>query len=130
MPKNILDATNERAWPLTDLGREQAQAAAALVGKGITKIFSSPFARTKETAEIVARELGLDPAAIVYDDRLRELNFGELDGTSYDAFIEVKKDAFLRRPIGNGESYTQARERFGSFIYELESSLQVKACSS
>lgn len=123
--ENRLDATNEHGWPLTDLGRTQADAAAALLkGKRITKIFASPFARTKETAEIVARALDLDSSAIVYDERLRELNFGELDGTSYESFIEARKTLSCDDLIGNGESYTQARERFGSFIYELEATLK------
>ncbi|HWU24592.1 MAG TPA: class I tRNA ligase family protein [Candidatus Paceibacterota bacterium] len=122
---NTLDATNEHAYPLTKIGKEQvAGAAAALAGKGITKIFASPFARTKETAELIARALGLSTDVITYDERLRELNFGELNGTSYDSFIEAKKTLTCNDLIGSGESYTQARQRFGSFMYEIESTFK------
>lgn len=121
---NTLDATNSHAYPLTSLGKTQVESAASsLAGKGVTKIFASPFARTKETAEIVARSLGLGADAITYDERLRELNFGELDGTSYESFIEAKKALSCNDLIGNGESYAEARARFGSFLYEIESSL-------
>lgn len=123
--ENVLDATNAHAWPLTDNGRKQVEKAAeALKEKGITKIFASPFARTRETAEITARALGIEPSAIVYDERLRELNFGELDGTSHLAFVESKKTLSFNDVIGNGESYRVARKRFGLFLYEIESSLQ------
>lgn len=122
---NTLDATNEQKHPLTSVGKEQVEkAATALTEKGITKIFASPFARTKETAEIVARTLGLGTDAIVYDDRLHELNFGNLNGTSYEAFAEARASLSCEDLIGGGESYSQARARFGSFIYELESMLR------
>lgn len=122
---NALDATNEHAYPLTQIGKEQVAAAATtLAGKGITKIFASPFARTKETAELIAHALGLSTDVITYDERLRELNFGELNGTSYDSFIEAKKTLTCNDLIGSGESYTQARQRFGSFMYEIESTFE------
>ena len=45
---------------LTELGREQAGAAAsALAGNGVTRIVTSPYTRALETAGIVADRLGL-----------------------------------------------------------------------
>jgi isoleucyl-tRNA synthetase len=119
--QNLLDGTNEDQWPLTEAGKAQAAASAqSLVGKGITKIFASPFERTKDTARIVAETLGIDPATIVFDDRLRELNFGTLHEHPLDELIELKKTLGCTEPIGGGESYDAARIRLGEFIYELE----------
>lgn len=122
--ENILDSNNAEAYPLTALGREQVtKVAESLKEQGITKIIASPFERTKETARIVAETLGIDPADIAYDDRLRELDFGELDGTSYEAFIEAKNTLTCTDLIGGGESYDMARRRFGELLYELERTL-------
>lgn len=122
--KDTLDATNENEWPLTKKGREQSEEAVqTLKEMRITKIYSSPFARTKETAEIVARGLGIDASDIIYDDRLREFNFGTLDGTSYRSFVESMQTHSCTDILGDGESYELARQRFASFLYEIESSL-------
>lgn len=46
---------------LTDTGREQAKEAAASLGeKGISRLITSPYRRTLETAEIIASMLGVD----------------------------------------------------------------------
>lgn len=72
--------------PLTEKGRSQALATAKKFphGKGKPQVlFSSPFQRTKETAEIIARDL--DIAEIHYLDLLRERrNPTEIIGHSKD----------------------------------------------
>jgi isoleucyl-tRNA synthetase len=119
--ENTLDSTNSNAWPLTDMGEGQAQrAAASLKDAGITKIFASPFERTRQTARIVAGELGIKEDDIVFDDRLRELNFGSFDGKGYSDFLEQKKSLMCTDLVGGGESYMDARIRFGEFLYEAE----------
>lgn len=51
--------------PLTDAGRERARALVkALADAGVTAIVTSDRRRTRETAEPIARELGLRPTAI------------------------------------------------------------------
>ena len=119
--ENTLDATNARAFPLTESGRAQARAAAAsLAGKGVTRIITSPFERARETARAAAEALGLDPAAIVVDERLRELDFGSFDGAPYEQFVEAKKTLSCNDLIGGGESYNDARRRFGEALFEYE----------
>jgi len=64
---------------LTDLGRRQAEAAARrLAGEGIDEIWSSPYGRALETAEISADQLGVGPVRLL--DGLRELRWGGRDG--------------------------------------------------
>ncbi len=61
--------------PLTELGLEQAYAAAAeAVTLGIDHVVSSPAVRARQTALVVARALGL-PAHL--DPRLVEQGYGE-----------------------------------------------------
>lgn len=63
--------------PLTDLGRSQAKAAAGAVGL-VDRVLSSDLVRARETAEIIADQLGLGP--VVIDPDLRERNAGEWTG--------------------------------------------------
>jgi ribonuclease H / adenosylcobalamin/alpha-ribazole phosphatase len=71
--------------PLTDRGRLQAEAvAAALVGRGVDALVTSPLRRTRETAAILSDVLGIAP---VVEDRLAETAFGEWDGLT---FAEVR----------------------------------------
>ncbi len=68
---------------LTDLGRRQAAAAAARLGReGIDEIFSSSCGRAKETAAVTAAALGKDVTLL---DFMRELRWGgEADAALYE----------------------------------------------
>ncbi|HVS80080.1 MAG TPA: class I tRNA ligase family protein, partial [Candidatus Paceibacterota bacterium] len=72
--KEITSSDNSVPSHLTDAGKRQVrEAAEKLKANGITAIYASPLFRTKETAEIAADVLGLDPSKIIYDDRLKEI---------------------------------------------------------
>lgn len=64
---------------LTELGRRQAEAAAAhLASKGgISAVISSPLQRAYDTAAIAAKALGL---TVSVDDDLIETDFGAWEG--------------------------------------------------
>ncbi|MBC7630626.1 histidine phosphatase family protein [Aeromicrobium sp.] len=60
---NVMDRLqgHEPSPPLTDLGREQAAAAAeALADAEVVRVLSSPAVRALETAQIIAGRLGLE----------------------------------------------------------------------
>ena len=62
---------------LTDEGQRQAEAAAErLAGEGITRIFSSPNGRAKQTAAATAKRLGLP---VVVLDYMHEITWGGPD---------------------------------------------------
>jgi len=64
--------------PLNQNGRRQAQATAAqLAPLGFEAIYSSDLARAKQTAQVLANEIGL---SLQLDPRLREINQGEWQG--------------------------------------------------
>jgi phosphohistidine phosphatase len=68
--------------PLTPEGRDQARAVAAqLRGQGVRPgaVLTSPLLRARETAELIAQELG---AEVVSDERLRP-------GANADAVVEA-----------------------------------------
>ncbi|MEU1377577.1 bifunctional RNase H/acid phosphatase [Streptomyces triculaminicus] len=102
---------------LSEAGRRQAEAvAAALAARGtIQAIVSSPMRRTRQTAEAVAKALGLE---VRVDEGLREADFGAWEGLT---FAEVKErhpadlDAWLASskaaPTGGGESFATVARR-------------------
>jgi broad specificity phosphatase PhoE len=81
--------------PLSDRGREQALALAGRVrGLGIGLVRSSDLLRARETAAIVARELGLpEPVA---DPRLRERSFGVFEGLTAAECAHLHPEAWAR----------------------------------
>ncbi|WP_309062924.1 bifunctional RNase H/acid phosphatase [Streptomyces sp.] len=102
---------------LSDVGREQAEkAAAALARRGtVQAVVSSPLARTRETAGIVAARLGLE---VTVDEGLRETDFGAWEGLTFAEVRERHPDdlnAWLSspdaEPTGGGESFAATATR-------------------
>ena len=81
--------------PLTDIGREQARKAGQeLAGQKIDRIISSPLDRTKETAEIIAMEIGFDVSLIQFDSRFLEYDIGSGSGTNIEGMTAKKMVSF------------------------------------
>ena len=102
--------------PLTTLGRQQADAAAAYLGArgGIAAVISSPLQRCQETAAVTAKRLGLD---VSVDDDLIETDFGAWEGLTFSEAAD--RDPELHRqwlrdtssePPG-GESFDDVNQR-------------------
>lgn len=114
--------------PLSELGERQARA----LGRWLrsldpesrpTVLYCSPYVRAQQTAEIALEEAGLDLPAVV-DERLREREFGVLDGLTRHGIVaqfpqEAERRAalgkFYHRPPG-GESWTDALLRVRSVL--------------
>lgn len=124
---NVNTATTN---PLTTRGKEQAiQSATALADKQIDLIIASPFARTQETARIVAEKLGLAAEAIVTDARLGEWNVGSaFEGKPIESYFEMRNKAADRYGFKtvDGESYADVIKRAGEALYDIESRYQGK----
>lgn len=84
---------------LTELGRQQARQAARALGS-VDAIISSDLARARETAEILARELGLGP--VVVDPVFRERHVGEWEGLTRNDIHETWP-GYLRDDPAHGE---------------------------
>jgi probable phosphoglycerate mutase len=95
--------------PLNDVGREQAADAAERLPRTVRSVVSSDLGRARETAEIVARALGLPVPAI--DAGLRERAFGAFEGlTSRECHERFPREWELyrtdpARPIPRGEPH-------------------------
>ncbi|MEU9957258.1 bifunctional RNase H/acid phosphatase [Streptomyces sp. NPDC050982] len=102
---------------LSDTGRDQAdRVATALAARGtVQDVISSPLARCRETAAIVAARLGLD---VRIEDGLRETDFGAWEGLTFAEVRERYPDdmsAWLSspdaEPTGGGESFEAVAHR-------------------
>ncbi len=112
---------------LTEKGREQVlEKLGFFKEKKIELILASDLLRVKETAEIVANGLGFDSTKVIYDERLRELNFGDYSGEEIATYHQhfISEDArFTVRPP-KGENLTDLKKRVMNLLYELENKYQ------
>jgi isoleucyl-tRNA synthetase len=128
--KELVSYKNESTDHLTEAGRKQAKESGEnLKDKKIDLIISSPFLRTRETAEIVAENLSMDKTGIIFDERLKEINPGKFDGKDWSEFHSYIYDSgpdWFNRQIPGGESLSDVRRRVGEFIYEIDSKYKDK----
>ena len=113
---------------LTDTGVIQAKESAKKIND-IDLIIASPIPRAKQTAELVAKEIGYDYKKIVFDERIKEINSGVLNGKTtkdfHDFFENSYETMFSKVPEG-GENLSGMRVRIGEFIYDIENKYQDK----
>lgn len=105
---------------LTPLGQVQASSAAhgCRLGNDVL-IFTSDFARARQTADIVADVLGA--AAPVLDLRLRERSFGPYEGTSVENYEQVWADDANNKSQHSVEPALLVLERTLELVSDLES---------
>lgn len=124
--------TRDADTPLSALGQEQARAlgewfAQLPASMRPTTLMSSPFVRSRQTMEAVARALGTPDDEVLVDERLREKEFGVLDGYTTAGirakFPELAEQRarvgkFYFRPPG-GESWCDVILRLRSVVEVL-----------
>lgn len=114
---------------LNDAGRTQAELSAKnLINKKIDIIISSPIARTRQTAETVADVIGFSKKDIVFDPRIREIEFGVFNGKSVSEYHKEFRPGsgwFTEGPTG-GESHLEVKRRVGEALYDFEQKYQNK----
>jgi probable phosphoglycerate mutase len=116
-------------FDLSPTGIKQARnLATALAGFGVSHAYSSPLARARQTAEIIAAALAVP---ITITDALREYDVGDFEGLPYtgdghawrwDRYLEVQKAWLDGDPDARhdgGESVTDMLGRFLPFMTGL-----------
>ena len=121
--------------PLNDLGRVQATHAGDVLGDLVARnghalddlaFVASPLMRARVTMELVRTELRLPPDGFALDDRLREIAYGEWEGSTLpemrashpDLFAERERDKWHVSPPG-GESYVSVTQRMREWYDSL-----------
>jgi len=101
---------------LSPLGRRQAkELGERRADDEVAAVFSSDLGRAVETTRIAFGARGLP---IFLDWRLRECNYGMLNGTAV-ARLEGERMRHVLDPYSGGESYSQVVERVRSFLRDL-----------
>lgn len=132
-----------RDVPLNAHGRSQAVAAGrALAGllaqRGADArrlpFIASPLGRARQTMELLRAALDLDPGGYLLDDRLREVAYGDWEGStlmeararSPELFAARERDKWSVAPPG-GESYADLAERVRSWLATVSADTVVVA---
>ncbi|MDD4761454.1 MAG: class I tRNA ligase family protein [Candidatus Pacebacteria bacterium] len=121
------------SWPektansLTKKGRLQIEKSAKKLKKlNIDVIISSDLKRTKETAEIIKKSLKIK--TLIFDERLRETDFGKLNGNSISSYKKIfssYKERYEKSPE-NGENLNQVRRRIVEALKEIDKTYENK----
>ncbi len=127
--KRLISSLPDNPDHLTEEGKKSVREKAEdLKSKKIDFIFASDFVRTKETTEIIAAVLGLPKEAVIYDVRLRETNFGDLNNhprkDTWKIFSSDEERFYKRYP--NGENFSDVKKRVSEFMYEVDSKYEGK----
>lgn len=110
--KNISQMTKKGEAQILDF-------AADMKREKVQLIFSSPYERTKKTAQAIAKAT---KAKVIVDKRLSEINCGTFNWRrerEYHAYFASKADRFFKAPP-SGETLTQVRMRMIDFIKDID----------
>lgn len=116
--------------PLSDNGRKQAEALGrwlTTVEQPPTALWTSPYVRAVQTAQIALETAGLSVPTVV-DERLREREFGVLDGlTGQGITAQFPEESERRKQIGKfyhrppgGESWSDVLLRLRAALSDLQ----------
>ncbi|MFH1402281.1 MAG: class I tRNA ligase family protein [Patescibacteria group bacterium] len=118
---NVLSSQESTLHHLTAKGREQIVGSAQeLKNKKIDLIIASPLIRTKESATLLAEELGVKNVG--FDKRIAEIKTGDFEGkncSAYHNYFEILAERFTKTPQG-GENFNDIKKRVGEFLYETD----------
>lgn len=111
--------------PLNARGFEQAEKLAArLAREKIDALYTSPLARARGTADMIAQKLGI---AAVPDDRLKEKHLGELEGLTRGEFEQRQADLYHawhvskeHFPLPGEEAPPAFRQRVQEFLDDAQ----------
>jgi broad specificity phosphatase PhoE len=132
-----------RDVPLNDLGRRQAAAAGRILfdlfardGRSAQTLpfVASPLGRARQTMELVRGSLRLPPDGYAVDDRLREIAYGQWEGSTLDEMQAADPGFFARRQADKwtmaapgGESYAEVQTRVTAWYRQVTADTVVVA---
>jgi isoleucyl-tRNA synthetase len=114
---------------LTERGKQQiSDSVKKIKNKKIDLIISSPFVRTRETAELVADRIGIDKSQIIYEQKIQEIQAGEFEGKTIEEYHKYFNsiEEYFEKACPSGENFAQIKNRMGNFIYDLENKYKDK----
>lgn len=102
---------------LSDLGIQQSKDLAKLTeDKAFDAVFTSDLSRAIDSAKLTWD----DKYPMFTDKRLRECNYGDLNGKDSDV-VEPMQEKSITKPMPNGESYEDVKARINDFLNYIKS---------
>jgi broad specificity phosphatase PhoE len=121
--------------PLNNLGRKQAANAGSILADLFARdgrneqslaFIASPLGRARSTMELVRGTLSLPPHDYSVDDRLREIGYGQWEGSTLAQMQAEDPDVFARRQVDKwtvsppgGETYAAVQARMADWYKEI-----------
>ncbi|MFA5652317.1 MAG: histidine phosphatase family protein [Candidatus Paceibacterota bacterium] len=101
-----------------------------LKDKHIDCVFSSDILRTKQTSQIISEKIGFDLAKVIFDEKLRDINWGIWGGKKEaEAWEVLYNNNYLKRfenaPL-EGETWSECQNRMVEVFKEIENNHQDK----
>jgi broad specificity phosphatase PhoE len=129
--------------PLNDLGRSQAAAAGRILAGLFARdghsapslpFVASPLGRARQTMELVRGTLRLPPDGYAMDERLREIAYGQWEGSTLAEMQAADPGFFARRQADKwmvaapgGESYAEVQMRVTDWYRQVTADTVVVA---
>lgn len=110
-------------FPLTDAGREKARSVAGqLRNASLQFIFTSPLIRARETADIIAKELGDNVPVREVEDLQERNSYGVLSGVNKERAAQIFKRvlADLKEKPGYSREFLLGAEDFDAFVLRVQ----------
>lgn len=102
---------------LSDLGRQQSVALKDQIkNQKFDVVFCSDLKRAHNSAKLAWDGM----YEIIPDARLRECNYGDLNGASSDVVEPMQEEECITKPFPNGESYEDVKVRIADFLAFLK----------
>lgn len=109
-------STGWNGGELSDLGKKQGLMLGQLMkDRKFDVVFCSDSKRAIDTAKLAFE----GRAPIIYDQRLRECNYGDLNG-AYSKIVEPMHEHKIYEKFPEGESYEDVRARMADFLKFLK----------
>ncbi len=124
-----ISSTPDAPDSLTERGkRGTLEAAKKLKKEKIDLLFVSDFIRAKETADIVAEQLGLTKEQVIVDHRIGEIQARDFDGMNWEEFNNKFSGVNVRfeEHIDASENYADVRKRVMEFLHDVDSKYEDK----
>jgi probable phosphoglycerate mutase len=122
--------------PLNELGHRQAAHAGVILADLFARggrseqslaFVASPLGRARSTMELVRGSLKLPPGDYAIDERLREIAYGDWEGSTLAQMQAADPEVFARRqaekwtvPPPGGESYAEVQARVSDWYRQVE----------
>jgi broad specificity phosphatase PhoE len=109
-------------FPLTEAGREKARSVAEQLRHAkLQIIFTSPLIRARETADIIAHELGDDIPVREVEDLQERNSYGVLSGVNKERAAQIFKRvlASLKEKPGYSREFLLGAEDFDEFVLRV-----------